>query len=120
LLPWLADAPAGTVLNLNVPDRPADRVAGLRQATLAPFGQVQMAVGESGADFVRMTIEQSARAAPGSDIALLAEGYATVTAVQPLAEAAGIEPPRGLVRPRTPADDSVADGPDRQSPRSLP
>jgi 5'-nucleotidase len=117
LLPWLAGAPAGTVLNLNVPDRPADAVAGLRRATLAPFGQVQMAVAESGEDFARLTIEQSAAGAvPGSDITLLAEGYATVTAVQPLGQADGLEvptddsgPPYGLVRPRTAADQAAAD-----------
>lgn len=109
LLPWLADAPAGTVLNLNVPDRPAERVAGLRQATLAPFGQVQMAVAESGEDFVRMTIEQSdEREVPGSDIDLLAQGYATVTVVRPMGQADDVAVPLGgVVRPRTPADDDV-------------
>jgi 5'-nucleotidase len=116
LLPWLADAPAGTVLNLNVPDRAPDRVAGLRRATLAPFGQVQMAVGESGEDFVRMTIEQNAGREPGSDIDLLAEGYATLTAVRPLGEAGDLAVPgdagrtgvpEGIVRPRTPADDAA-------------
>jgi 5'-nucleotidase len=109
LLPWLADAPAGTVLNLNVPDRPAQRVAGLRRATLAPFGQVQMAVAESGEDFVRMTIEQGAGRVPGSDIDLLAEGYATLTAVRPLGEADDFVLPvdAEIVRPRTPAEDTA-------------
>ncbi|WP_433731223.1 5'/3'-nucleotidase SurE [Actinoplanes sp. CA-051413] len=109
LLPWLADAPAGTVLNLNVPDRPAEKVAGLRRATLAPFGQVQMAVAESGADFVRMTIEQGAGRVPGSDIDLLTEGYATLTAVRPLGEAGELVLPvdAGIVRPRTPAEDTA-------------
>jgi 5'-nucleotidase len=112
LLPWLADAPAGTVLNLNVPDRPADEVAGLRRATLAPFGQVQMAVAESGADFVRMTIEQDrAGTMPGSDVQLLTEGFATVTVVQALRQADDVqlpvndtEAPYGVIRPRGPAD----------------
>ena len=112
LLPWLAGAPAGTVLNLNVPDRPAERVAGLRRATLAPFGQVQMAVAESGTDFVRMSIEEDAGEVPGSDVGLLAEGYATLTAVLALAEAGDVEVPvddrpAGVVRPRTPADDDA-------------
>ena len=114
LLPWLAGAPAGTVLNLNVPDRPAGRVGGLRTATLAAFGQVQMAVAESGEDFARLTIEQSgAELTPGSDIALLAEGYATATVVRPMGEAVDLEvptdgrPPAALVRPRTPSDDPV-------------
>jgi 5'-nucleotidase len=114
LLPWLAGAPAGTLLNLNVPDRPADRVGGLRRATLAPFGQVQMAVAESGEDFVRMTIEQrGSRRLPGSDVDLLAEGYATVTAVRSPSRVDDLEvpvgEPSGLVRPRTSADDAPAE-----------
>lgn len=110
LIPWLVDAPSGTVLNLNVPDRPADRVTGLRRATLAPFGQVQMAVAETGEDFVRMTIEQGTRTAPGSDIDLLAEGWATVTLVRPPGQVDDVDVPLpGLVRPRTPADDDQRD-----------
>jgi 5'-nucleotidase len=81
----------------------------LRRATLAPFGQVQMAVAESGADFVRMTIEQGAGRVPGSDIDLLTEGYATLTAVRPLGEAGDLVLPvdAGIVRPRTPAEDTA-------------
>lgn len=94
LLPWLVAAPAGTVLNLNVPDRPAAAIGGLRQATLAPFGQVQMAVAETGDSFLRVAIEESReQRVVGSDIALLADGYATVTAIQPPAHAAGVTVP---------------------------
>lgn len=86
LLDWLVAAPSSTILNLNVPDRPA--VAGLREATLAGFGQAQMAVAEQGEGFVRMTVEQTGeRLVPGTDLALLADGYATVTALRPPAEA---------------------------------
>ena len=84
LLPQLRD---GLVLNLNVPDRPADEVKGLERATLAAFGQVQMAVAESGEDFVRLAVEENrARADRGTDLALLTDGYATVTTVRPFAE----------------------------------
>ncbi|WDZ83621.1 5'/3'-nucleotidase SurE [Micromonospora cathayae] len=83
LLPWLRDAEPGTVLNLNVPDLPPDRVAGLRRATLAPFGQVQMTVAESGQGFVRTSVEENgADRVPGSDLAWLADGYAAVTVVR--------------------------------------
>ncbi|WBB80543.1 5'/3'-nucleotidase SurE [Micromonospora sp. WMMD882] len=86
LLPWLLDAAPGTVLNLNVPDLPAAEVAGLRQATLAPFGQVQMTVAETGEGYVRTSVEENGgRRLPGTDLALLADGYAAVTAVQGLA-----------------------------------
>ena len=82
LLAWLADAPAGTVLNVNVPDR-AEPVE-LREAALAPFGQAQMAVAETGEGFVRTSIERTGEELlPGTDIALLAEGFATVTAIRP-------------------------------------
>jgi 5'/3'-nucleotidase len=73
-------APPGTVLNLNVPGRVP--VTGLRTATLAPFGQVELVV-ETTADGVRPGLERSRASAPGSDIDLLAEGFATVTAVRP-------------------------------------
>ncbi|MEU4793438.1 5'/3'-nucleotidase SurE [Micromonospora tulbaghiae] len=94
LLPWLAAADPGTVLNLNVPDLPADQVAGLRQATLAPFGQVQVSVAERGEGFVRTAVEENAvRAVPGTDIAWLAEGYAAVTAIRALGHLPDVELP---------------------------
>ncbi|SBT67739.1 5'-nucleotidase [Micromonospora sediminicola] len=94
LLPWLLDADPGTVLNLNVPDLPADQVAGLRQATLAPFGQVQVSVAERGEGFVRTAVEENAtRAVPGTDLAWLADGYAAVTAVRALGHLPKVELP---------------------------
>ncbi|WP_431878157.1 5'/3'-nucleotidase SurE [Micromonospora marina] len=94
LLPWLAGADPGTVLNLNVPDLPAEQVAGLRQATLAPFGQVQVSVAERGEGFVRTAVEVNAvRAVPGTDIAWLADGYAAVTAVRALGHLPEVELP---------------------------
>ncbi|MBU8859828.1 MULTISPECIES: 5'/3'-nucleotidase SurE [unclassified Micromonospora] len=94
LLPWLAGANPGTVLNLNVPDLPAEQVAGLRQATLAPFGQVQVSIAERGEGFVRTAVEENAvRAVPGTDIAWLADGYAAVTAVRALGHLPEMELP---------------------------
>jgi 5'-nucleotidase len=92
LLPALEDAPAGTVLNLNVPDRPADRVAGVRRGTLSRFGQTQMAIAEAGEGFVRTAVEESgARNEDGTDLALLAEGYASVTPIQAIGEATEVD-----------------------------
>ncbi|MEU4241855.1 5'/3'-nucleotidase SurE [Actinoplanes sp. NPDC026619] len=90
LLDRLADAPHRTVLNLNVPDRPA---AELRRATLASFGQVRMAVAEHGADFARLTLERDEPPEENSDVALLSQGYATLTALQPVTEAPNISIP---------------------------
>jgi 5'-nucleotidase len=97
LLSWLGAAPRGTVLNLNVPDVPVSGLAGLRQATLAPFGQVQMAIAESGHGYVRTAIEENgARQIPGTDLAWLAEGYAAVTVVVPPASRPGVTVPTEL------------------------
>ncbi|GAA2372541.1 5'/3'-nucleotidase SurE [Dactylosporangium salmoneum] len=94
LLPWLAEAPPATVLNLNVPDLVADELRGVCRATLAPFGQVQMAIAEKGGSFLRTAVEQHDREqVPGSDVSLLAEGYATVTAVCPPAQCPDVQPP---------------------------
>ncbi|BCB84163.1 5'/3'-nucleotidase SurE [Phytohabitans suffuscus] len=87
LLPAVEDLPEATVLNLNVPDLPRDRIKGVRRARLASFGQVQMAVAEIGHGYVRTAIEESgARLEEGTDLALLADGYATWTAVQAVTE----------------------------------
>jgi 5'-nucleotidase len=97
LLPWLADAPARTVLNLNVPDVARAAVAGLRQASLAPFGHVQMAITETGRDYVRVALEETgAREIPGSDLAWLAAGYAAVSVVRPAGVVADVALPTDL------------------------
>jgi len=94
LLPWLADAPPGTMLNLNVPDRALADLRGLRHATLASFGQVQMAIAEQGDSYVRVAIEQNgAKLEPGTDIALLAEGFATATPVHAVQHADDVQLP---------------------------
>lgn len=92
LLDKLLALPRGAVLNLNVPDRP--EVRGLRWADLADFGQVQMAVAESGEDFVRTAVEEpDTPREPGTDLAMLGEGYATLTALHPTTP---LPPPFGL------------------------
>ncbi|GAA2615640.1 5'/3'-nucleotidase SurE [Paractinoplanes durhamensis] len=90
LVPWLAETPPATVVNLNVPDRPA---AGLRSATLASFGQVQMAVAEQGEGFARLILQRGGPAEEGSDVALLEQGHATLTVLRPITEAANIAIP---------------------------
>lgn len=87
LLPDLHHLPAGVALNLNVPDVPADKVKGLREATLARFGQVQVSIAEQGEDFVRTAVEQARPDIDDdSDLALLLDGYATVTAIRGVSE----------------------------------
>jgi 5'-nucleotidase len=89
LLPMLEQSPSATVLNVNVPDLPTAEIRGLRRATLSRFGQVQMAIAEMGAGFVRTTIDETdAELEADSDIALLAERYATITPLCLVSEAA--------------------------------
>jgi 5'-nucleotidase len=79
---WLAGAPPRTVLNVNVPDRAVGDLAGVRVAGLASFGQVQATVDEIGEG--RLSISMSADGSapePGSDTALLAAGFVTVTSL---------------------------------------
>jgi 5'-nucleotidase len=92
LLPALSKAPAGTVFNLNVPDVPPDRVAGLRRGSLARFGQTQMAVAEAGRGFVRTAVTESGpHTEPGTDLALLADGYAALTPIRAVHEVTGLD-----------------------------
>ncbi|MER7456334.1 5'/3'-nucleotidase SurE [Micromonospora sp. NPDC126480] len=92
LLPRVTAGPVGSVLNVNAPDVPLARLRGLRRGRLASFGQVQMTVAESGHGFVRTALEEPGEAAQaGTDVALLAEGYASVTAVRAVTEVSDID-----------------------------
>jgi 5'-nucleotidase len=79
-LDWLVDAPAGTVLNLNVPDRPLDRLSGVCPAPLATFGQVEAVAHERdhGPFTVQLRVAETEPAAD-SDMARLRAGWVTVT-----------------------------------------
>ena len=80
VLPLLLAQAPGTVLNLNVPN--ATATADVREATLAPFGIVQTTMHRDGDDHVRLAVEDLPNEpVPGSDAALLAEGYATLTSI---------------------------------------
>lgn len=94
LLPVLTGAADATVLNVNAPDLPYARLLGVRRARLARFGQVQMTIAESGAGFIRTSIEASGEEPePGTDVAWLAGGYASVTPIRAIGEASDVELP---------------------------
>jgi 5'-nucleotidase len=87
VLRTLEEAPLGTTLNLNVPNRAWTDVPGLRSARLAPFGTVQTQIADSGDGFVKIAYtEPTEQAPPDSDAALLEEGFATITELQPTSE----------------------------------
>jgi 5'-nucleotidase len=93
-VPWLMTLPPDVVLNLNVPDRPRDHVLGLRRGELARFGQVQMTVSPDGAGFVRLALTAvDEPVEPGTDLALLAEGYAAITPIRGVTASSDIELP---------------------------
>ncbi|SEH53875.1 5'-nucleotidase [Mycolicibacterium rutilum] len=80
VLELLFDAPDGTVLSLNVPDRPAAEVGPLRHARLAPGGAVQTRVEEVGDGGVRLSeVEVPDMPEPDTDSALLDAGHPTLT-----------------------------------------
>lgn len=84
-LQWLLDLDDEVVLNVNVPNVAEHELRGIRQGTLAPFGTVQTTIAESGKGWVRLGVTGDDRTVdPGSDAALVAAGYASVTPLQPL------------------------------------
>lgn len=89
LVPFLLELPAGTVLNLNVPDVGGDELPEYRAATLARFGVVQTTMTEQDRHHVRLSVADTAvPGSPGSDAELLSAGYATVTSIQSVGEVA--------------------------------
>jgi 5'-nucleotidase len=104
LLPTLLHTPAGTVLNLNVPDLHVDGIRGLRRASLARFGQVQVSIAEREEGFVRTAIQAADEGLePGTDITALAEGYASVTPIRAPGEAKDVRLNLEAIRVQTPS-----------------
>jgi 5'-nucleotidase len=92
------------VLNVNVPHVGLKDLRGLRTAELAAFGAVQGNVADMGRGFVPVTFEKAEIAEePGTDAVLLRSGWATVTALAPLAAAVvdlgGLADPVGSMVP---------------------
>jgi len=94
LLPALVGSEPGTVLNVNAPNVALAEVRGLERARLARFGAVQTNVAERGEGYVKLALaEIDAEYEPGTDAALIAGGYATVTPLQAVCEAATVQLP---------------------------
>lgn len=88
LLPDLLGHPPGTVLNVNVPNATPGTAVEVREARLAGFGIVQTTMTEGHEGAVRLTVrELPDQPADGTDAALLAAGYATVTSIVAVREA---------------------------------
>ena len=92
-LPHVEDAaardgsPDPAVLNVNVPDLPAAQLRGLHAARLASYGVARAIIGEPGRGFIPVTFsELDAQPGPGTDLALIRQGWATVTVLTGLRE----------------------------------
>jgi 5'-nucleotidase len=88
VMAWLLSAPAGTVLNVNVPDLPIHQVRGVREAPLARFGPVETTVGRGrdGDDSLTLRVSpadvtSAGASGGGTDAALVAAGFVTVTCI---------------------------------------
>jgi len=83
LVPALLRHPRGTVINVNVPNSAESR--GVVEAELAPFGIVQTTLTQQDEHSVRLAVEDLPRdPVPGSDAAQLAEGWITVSGLDPV------------------------------------
>lgn len=83
LLPPLLTHPRGTVINVNAPNAATYR--GIREAALAPFGIVQTTLTERNEQHIRLAVEDLPNTPePGTDAALLAEGWVTVSGLDPV------------------------------------
>ncbi len=93
VLTWFAEhATEPCVLNVNVPDIPPDQLRGISAAQIDGFGAVQAEIGASGEGFVTITFAQDvAGAQPDSEMALLRNGWVTVTALRPPIGPAGVD-----------------------------
>ncbi|HWN35272.1 MAG TPA: 5'/3'-nucleotidase SurE [Pseudonocardia sp.] len=87
MLALLARTPPATVLNLNVPDRAAADLGAPRAATLATRGRLEFRVNNLAGDELGVhAVHTPGEPEPGSDVALLAAGHPTLTAVRTVAE----------------------------------
>ena len=83
-------SPPGTILNVMLRAVPSGQSVECRHAALAEFGVVQTTAteaDENSDNSVRLAVsDPTDLPAPGSDAALLSEGYATLTALRSIAE----------------------------------
>lgn len=87
-LEHLLEAPRPVVFNLNVPNVELASLLGLRRGRLADFGAVQTTIAEIGEGYVKVAVADiDADMEAGSDAALIAAGYASITPLEPLCEA---------------------------------
>jgi 5'-nucleotidase len=81
-LGWIAAEAPGTVLTINVPDRPLEQLAGVRHASLAIPRRTRLLGTTAPTGEPMITVERTqVTPVAGTDEALLAEGFVTVTPI---------------------------------------
>ncbi|MGB3409864.1 MAG: 5'/3'-nucleotidase SurE [Microthrixaceae bacterium] len=92
VLDWFCEQEPMILLNVNVPNIATHAINGLSPATLAQFGAVTANVTEIGKGYVSMEYRsQDATPEPGTDFALIAEGFASYTALQPVCQSSSAD-----------------------------
>jgi 5'-nucleotidase len=78
---WVTDGdgPTPRVLNVNVPNVPLDDVVGVREANLAAHGEVWIASADVSDGDLKLEFQGRGEAAPGTDVALVRDGFVAVT-----------------------------------------
>jgi 5'-nucleotidase len=80
------------LLNVNVPDLPPAELRGLHAARLASYEMARAIIGGPGQGFVPVTFsEPGAQPGPGTDLALIRQGWATVTVLTGLRESGALD-----------------------------
>ena len=88
VLAALPDLPGTEILNVNIPDIDTERFTGIRTARLAAFGAIQMTVAGLDDGFAHVTmVIPDGEPEPGTDVAVLAAGQASVTRLHGIREA---------------------------------
>jgi 5'-nucleotidase len=93
VIPLLADLPPEVALNVNVPNVPAAQLGGVRRTTLATLGGIQTTMTVPADGYLRLDLGPPRPLEPGSDLATLAAGHASVTALRGVSEAASVSLP---------------------------
>ncbi len=75
------------VLNVNVPNLAFDEILGVREAELAPAGEVWVASADVSQGDLKIEITGRADSAPGTDVALVRDGYVSVTPLMSIVRA---------------------------------
>lgn len=94
VLDVLLSGPEGTVLSLNVPDRPVAGLGELREARLAAFGVVQVRIDQRSSDegeaLHATYAEPTGTPGAGTDVALLRAGHPTLTELRSITDRPGL------------------------------